>query len=111
MTSCMCRLNIAKACADKGANFHAHRRPTPPTVRVRGLRDHRATSAAARMRLLASSKNSKNDPNDALATGSPAPSWSLRTVGPDGHTAILRLIPDRHHDLTGLRTQVRAGSM
>ena len=23
----------------------------------------------------------------------------------DGHTAILRLLADRHHDLTGLRTQ------
>jgi transposase len=26
-------------------------------------------------------------------------------VGRDGHTAILRLLADRHHDLTGLRTQ------
>jgi transposase len=29
----------------------------------------------------------------------------LRTVDRDGHTAILRLLADRHHDLTGLRTQ------
>jgi hypothetical protein len=29
----------------------------------------------------------------------------LRAVGRDGHTAILRLLADRHHDLVALRTQ------
>src|SRR3954466_13351128 len=29
----------------------------------------------------------------------------LRRVERDDHTAILRLLADRHHDLTGLRTQ------
>jgi transposase len=61
---------------------------------------------AARVRLLGSSKASKNDPNDALATAiAGLRHCGLRTVGRDGHTAILRLLADRHHDLTGLRTQ------
>ena len=29
----------------------------------------------------------------------------LRAVGVDDHTAVLRLLADRHHDLTALRTQ------
>jgi transposase len=29
----------------------------------------------------------------------------LRRVTPMDHTAVLRLLADRHHDLTGLRTQ------
>ncbi len=61
---------------------------------------------AARVRLLGSSKASKNDPNDALATAiAGLRHCGLRTVARDGHTAILRLLADRHHDLTGLRTQ------
>src|SRR4029077_20684122 len=61
---------------------------------------------AARVRLLGSSKASKNDPNDALATAiAGLRHCGLRVVGRDGHTAILRLLADRHHDLTGLRTQ------
>ena len=61
---------------------------------------------AARVRLLGSSKASRNDPNDALATAiAGLRHCGLRAVSRDGHTAILRLLADRHHDLTGLRTQ------
>jgi len=61
---------------------------------------------AARVRLLGPSKASKNDPNDALATAiAGLRHCGLRVEGRDGHTAILRLLADRHHDLTGLRTQ------
>ena len=59
-----------------------------------------------RVRLLGSSKGSKNDPNDAYATAiAGLRHCGLRTVTRDGHTAILRLLADRHHDLVGLRTQ------
>lgn len=61
---------------------------------------------AARVRLLGPSKASKNDPNDALATAiAGLRHCGLRTVTCDGHTAILRLVADRHHDLVALRTQ------
>ena len=60
----------------------------------------------ARVRLLGSSKASKNDPNDAFATAiAGLRHCGLRTVTGDGHTAILRLLADRHHDLSALRTQ------
>lgn len=60
----------------------------------------------ARVRLLGPSKGSKNDPNDAFATAiAGLRHCGLRTVTKDGHTAILRLLADRHHDLVGLRTQ------
>ena len=60
----------------------------------------------ARVRLLGSSKGSKNDPNDAYATAiAGLRHCGLRAVTRDGHTAILRLLADRHHDLVGLRTQ------
>src|SRR3954464_13965080 len=62
---------------------------------------------SARVRLLGSTKASKNDPNDALATAiAGLRHCGLRAVGRDGHTAILRLLADRHHDLSALRTQV-----
>ena len=61
---------------------------------------------AARVRLLSSSKTSKNDPNDALSTAiAGLRHCGLRRVERDDHTSILRLLADRHHDLTGLRTQ------
>lgn len=60
----------------------------------------------ARVRLLGPSKASKNDPNDALATAiAGLRHCGLRAVTRDGHTAILRLLADRHHDLVALRTQ------
>jgi len=61
---------------------------------------------AARVRLLGSSKSSKNDPNDALSTAiAGLRHCGLRRVDRDDHTAVLRLLADRHHDLSGLRTQ------
>lgn len=61
---------------------------------------------SARVRLLGSSKTSKNDSNDALSTAiAGMRHCGLRQVRGDDHTAVLRLLAARHHDLTGLRTQ------
>ncbi|MBV8691447.1 MAG: IS110 family transposase, partial [Actinobacteria bacterium] len=61
---------------------------------------------SARVRVLGSGKSSKNDPNDALSTAIAAlRGRSLRPVLADDHRAILRMVADRHHDLTALRTQ------
>jgi transposase len=61
---------------------------------------------AARVRVLGSGKAQKNDPNDALSTAIAAlRGRRLRPVRADDHAAILRMLGDRHHDLTSLRTQ------
>ena len=61
---------------------------------------------AARVRLLGSGRGSKNDPNDALSTAIAAlRDRQLRTVAPEDHAMVLRLLADRHQDLTRLRTQ------
>src|SRR5580704_4762960 len=61
---------------------------------------------AARVRVLGSGKAQKNDPNDALSTAVAAlRGRRLRTVERDDQTVILRMLGDRHHDLTALRTQ------
>jgi len=61
---------------------------------------------AARVRLLGSGQGSKNDPNDALSTAIAAlRDPHLRTVVVEDHAMVLRLLADRHQDLTALRTQ------
>ena len=61
---------------------------------------------SARVRVLGSGKAQKNDPNDALSTAIAAlRGRRLRPVRPDDHAVILRMLGDRHHDLTSLRTQ------
>lgn len=61
---------------------------------------------AARVRLLGSGRGSKNDPNDALSTAIAAlRDPHLRTVLVEDHAMVLRLLADRHQDLTSLRTQ------
>ena len=61
---------------------------------------------SARVRVLGSGKSAKNDPNDALSTAIAALRGKrLRPVVADDHTAILRMLADRHHDLTALRIQ------
>ena len=61
---------------------------------------------AARVRLLGSGRGSKNDPNDALSTAIAAlRDPHLRTVMVEDHAMVLRLLADRHQDLTSLRTQ------
>jgi transposase len=61
---------------------------------------------AARVRLLGSTKASKNDPNDALATAvAGLRHCGLRAVQPDNQAAVIRLLVDRYDDLTALRTQ------
>lgn len=61
---------------------------------------------AARVRLLGSGRGSKSDPNDALSTAIAAlRDPHLRTVVVEDHAMVLRLLADRHQDLTSLRTQ------
>ncbi|MGQ0831477.1 MAG: IS110 family transposase [Microthrixaceae bacterium] len=61
---------------------------------------------AARVRLLGSTKASKNDPNDALSTAIAGLRHDdLRQVGLEDHAAVLRLLADRHRHLTALRTR------
>jgi transposase len=61
---------------------------------------------AARVRLLGSGRGNKNDPNDALSTAIAAlRDPHLRTVLVEDHAMVLRLLADRHQDLTSLRTQ------
>jgi transposase len=61
---------------------------------------------SARVRLLDAGGTDKTDPHDARAAAIVALRHTrLRQVAPVDHTAVLRLLADRHHDLTGLRTQ------
>jgi transposase len=61
---------------------------------------------AARVRLLGSVKASKNDPNDALSTAIAGLRHDdLRRVALEDHAAVLRLLADRHRNLTALRTR------
>ena len=61
---------------------------------------------SARVRVLGSGKSAKNDPNDALSAAIAALRHRrLRPVVADDHRAILRMLADRHHNLTALRTQ------
>jgi transposase len=61
---------------------------------------------SARVRLLDRGHSDKSDPHDARAAAIVALRHNaLRVVTPVDHTAVLRLLTDRHHDLTALRTQ------
>jgi transposase len=61
---------------------------------------------SARVRLLDSTRTDKTDAHDARAAAIVALRHArLRAVTPVDHTAVLRLLADRHHDLTSLRTQ------
>jgi transposase len=61
---------------------------------------------SARVRLLDAGCTDKTDPHDARAAAIVALRHGrLRQVTAVDHTAVLRLLADRHHDLTGLRTQ------
>lgn len=61
---------------------------------------------SARVRVLDSTKASKNDPHDARAAAIVALRHrQLRSVTADDHPAILRMLANRHHALTRLRTQ------
>jgi transposase len=61
---------------------------------------------SARVRLLGSSKTTKNDTNDALSTAvAGLRHCGLRTVGRDGHTTVLRLLVGRYDDLVAARTR------
>jgi transposase len=62
---------------------------------------------SARARLLDSGRSDKSDPHDARSAAVVALRHAdLRSVRPVDHTAVLRLLADRRHDLRGLRTQV-----
>jgi transposase len=61
---------------------------------------------SARVRLLGSSQAGKNDPNDARSAAIAGLRHAhLRVVERQDHPAVGRLLADRHHALTGLRTQ------
>ena len=61
---------------------------------------------SARVRLLGSSKTTKNDTNDARSTAiAGLRHCGLRTVRRDGHTTVLRLLIGRYDDLVAARTQ------
>ena len=61
---------------------------------------------AARIRLLGSTKASKNDPNDALATAiAGLRHCGLQAVRVEDHSAVIRMVIDRYDDLVALRTQ------
>jgi transposase len=61
---------------------------------------------SARVRVLDSTKASKNDPHDARSAAIVALRHRhLRPVVADDHTAILRMLANRHHALGRLRTQ------
>lgn len=61
---------------------------------------------SARVRLLGSSKTTKNDRHDALSTAvAGLRHCGLRTVRRDGHTTVLRLLVGRYDDLVAARTQ------
>ena len=65
-----------------------------------------APTLSARVRLLGSTKASKNDLNDALATAIAGLRHAdLRRVVADDYTTVLRLLVDRYRDLVSLRTQ------
>jgi hypothetical protein len=58
------------------------------------------------VRLLDAGRTDKTDPHDARSAAIVALGHAgLRTVAPVDHTAVLRLLADRHHDLVALRTQ------
>ncbi|HEY2813004.1 MAG TPA: IS110 family transposase [Acidimicrobiales bacterium] len=61
---------------------------------------------SARVRVLDSTRSSKNDPNDARSAAIVALRHRrLRTVVADDHSSILRMLANRHHQLNRLRTQ------
>jgi len=61
---------------------------------------------SARVRLLDSTRSDKTDSHDARAAAIVALRHArLRAVLPVDHSAVLRLLADRYHDLTALRTQ------
>ena len=61
---------------------------------------------SARVRLLDSTRTDKTDAHDARAAAVVALRHDrLRVVRPVDHATVLRLLADRHHDLTALRTQ------
>jgi transposase len=61
---------------------------------------------SARVRLLDAGRSDKTDPHDARAAAIVALRHAgLRRVVAADHGVVLRLLADRHHDLTALRTQ------
>ena len=61
----------------------------------------------ARVRLLATGKTNKNDPNDALSVAIAAlRSAATAQVRPDDHAAVLKVWSKRHRDLSRSRNQV-----
>jgi transposase len=61
---------------------------------------------AARVRVLATSRSNKNDPNDALSVAIAARrAPRVKAVQRADHAEVLRLLAKRHHDLSRLRNR------
>jgi transposase len=62
---------------------------------------------ASRVRVLATGRSNKNDPNDALSVAVAALRFrQLRQVAPVGHGEVLRLLAKRNTDIGSQRTRV-----
>ena len=62
---------------------------------------------ASRVRVLATGRSNKNDPNDALSVAVAAlRSRDLRRVQPVGHSEVLRLLAKRNDDIGDQRSRV-----
>ncbi len=78
----------------------------PTTRRRRRGRCQRAPDTVGACAVLGSSRSQKNDPNDALSTAVAAlRNRRLHAGVADDHVVVMRLLADRHHDLTRHRTQ------
>jgi transposase len=64
------------------------------------------SAQAARVRVLDSTRSQKNDPNDARSVAIVALRQpGLRTVTVEDHVAVLRMLANRHKQLSSLKTQ------
>ena len=62
---------------------------------------------ASRVRVLATGRSAKTDPNDAMSVAVAALRFDgLRRVSPVGHADVLRLLAKRNHDLGRQRNRV-----
>lgn len=62
---------------------------------------------ASRVRVLATGRSAKNDPNDALSVAVAALRFDgLRRVAPVGHAEVLRLLAKRNHDIGRQRNRL-----
>jgi transposase len=62
---------------------------------------------ASRIRVLATGRSNKNDPNDARSVAVAAlRSPSLKEIGPESHAAVMKIWARRHRDLSRTRNRI-----